>query len=249
MLFLLKKENMGKVISLTNSKGGSGKSTMTIFLASVIGKMGYRVLLVDCDVQESIVSTHRIAIKMGDEIYFDIVGIDMTKKKYQDDEYLFFNMISEYQEKYDIIFIDMPGRGDGSDIQKILYNVEYALIPFGYGDTDIDATYKFIEEMKKFKYNMKKDGMDMKIGVFFNNHNKSAVKSQNTIKEVVESLKNDSEIIILKDKKEYVCLADREIYKTLEYGHTPLELKRNNKNKNAVGEFEMFVKSFIQFIK
>ena len=78
---------MGKVISLTSSKGGSGKSTMTIFLASVIGKMGYRVLLVDCDVQESIVSTHRIAIKMGDEIYFDIVGIDMTKKEYQDDEF------------------------------------------------------------------------------------------------------------------------------------------------------------------
>lgn len=39
------------VITLTNQKGGVAKTTSTVSLAYAIGKMGYRVLMVDCDPQ------------------------------------------------------------------------------------------------------------------------------------------------------------------------------------------------------
>jgi chromosome partitioning protein len=43
--------NMGKIISICNQKGGTGKTTTTVNLSAVLGEMGKRVLIVDLDPQ------------------------------------------------------------------------------------------------------------------------------------------------------------------------------------------------------
>lgn len=64
---------MGKIIAITNQKGGVGKTTTAVNLACSVGEMGKRVLLVDFDAQANATSGYGISRKTLEKSVYDVL--------------------------------------------------------------------------------------------------------------------------------------------------------------------------------
>lgn len=127
---------MGRVISVSNQKGGVGKTTTTVNVASFLADMGKKVLIIDIDPQanagfgiginaEEVESTlyevliGKIPIKeaifktnlenlflIPSNIHLSGAQVDLLY--IEDKEYILKKIISEIKDQYDFIFIDCP---------------------------------------------------------------------------------------------------------------------------------------------
>ena len=65
---------MGKIISIVNQKGGVGKTTTAVNLASAVGVAGKKVLLIDLDPQGNTTSAYGIAKNTKNTSYSLLMG-------------------------------------------------------------------------------------------------------------------------------------------------------------------------------
>lgn len=110
-----------QIISIANQKGGPGKTTVTMNLASVMAERGRKVLVVDVDAPQH--SADRWAVQAenhGREMPFDVAaeadpGILAQLRNHPD---------------YDLVLVDTPGHLQQVDVMTTVLNVaDLAILP------------------------------------------------------------------------------------------------------------------------
>lgn len=86
------------IISVLNQKGGVGKTTLSIHIASTLALAGYKILLIDADVQRSALDW---AASRELDPLFSVVGISTNT---------IHKEVPLLKENYDFIIIDGPPR-------------------------------------------------------------------------------------------------------------------------------------------
>jgi len=120
---------MAKVISFLNGKGGVGKTTLALNVATSLGNSGYNVMAVDTDPQFSLSDFYH------EKMPFDISEADSEKEVYK---------VKKKYDNYDYIIID--GAGSLSNISSsAVFMSDLVVMPLTPSALDYKASGSLVD--------------------------------------------------------------------------------------------------------
>lgn len=126
-----------RIITVSNQKGGSGKTTLTMCLAGSIASRGKRVLVVDADPQGT-ATQWAGAAPDSSPFPATVIGLAAAKGKLH-------QMIKPLVGDYDFVVIDCPPSVEEQSSQSALLVSDVCLIPFQPTPADLWATMGVVE--------------------------------------------------------------------------------------------------------
>lgn len=144
------------IVSLINQKGGTGKTTIAIALATMhTHQQKAKVCIIDCDFQQSVVSYDELEKRQGVKPVVDVIPLPVHQTK----RFIltFTELLEECKEKYDLVIIDTMGSfHDVETISSIISLSDMAIIPIEPTTVALQSSADSIELVQEVQQERKR---------------------------------------------------------------------------------------------
>jgi cellulose biosynthesis protein BcsQ len=152
-----------KYVSIATQKGGSGKSTFTMLIASMLQySMGKNVAVIDCDGRQGTISEmrdrdlemigknpkfaslfKRVMNELGEKPIYPVKRVG--KLRTADGDLIAIDVADKLsvQAQLDYVFFDIPGSVDYDGVLSTISWMDYVFCPFMPVRADADSSFKF----------------------------------------------------------------------------------------------------------
>jgi chromosome partitioning protein len=133
---------MAKIISFISRKGGTGKTTNAINLATTLYQMGKHVLVIETDANYTLNTLRKMELfkTKQNSNGFDILG---SQDSYVADE---LTKIKETR-KEDIIIVDSAGKTTDEGMKKLCLVSDMVIVPTSLTQNDLLVTYQTVTDL------------------------------------------------------------------------------------------------------
>ncbi|MCB9194597.1 MAG: ParA family protein [Flavobacteriales bacterium] len=135
---------MTKIISFISRKGGSGKTTNAINLATSLYDMKKKVLLVETDPNYTLISTRKIDVfkhKLSEDKLYPIIASTDDEVATELEKLLPINA-------YDFIIVDSAGKTTDQGIKELCLVSDMVIITTSLTQNDLLVAYQTVKDLK-----------------------------------------------------------------------------------------------------
>ncbi len=134
---------MTKVISFISRKGGTGKTTNAINLATSLNSIGYKVMLVETDTNYTLISSRKLELfkrKEKEDNYFPILASE---------DHRVAEEIAQLKasNSFDIIIVDSAGKTTDTGIRELCLASDMIVITTSLTQNDLLVTYQTVKDL------------------------------------------------------------------------------------------------------
>lgn len=174
---------MTKVIAFISRKGGTGKTTNAINLATMLNDLGHKVALIETDTNYTLSTLRKMEVYQASENKSSLFEITGSKDATIAEE---INQ-RKAEGKLDYIVVDSAGKTTDEGIKKLCLVSDAVVVPTSLTQNDLLVTYQTVQDLSPAK------DLNQALKIFILPNRIHSLTKHKTIKDAMSNL--DAEIL------------------------------------------------------